>query len=442
MHMDRLTRFLAVLIIVSTFILTSLYCPEYVHAQASLEHKFEIPSSWNPVGSGARALGMGGAFIAVADDATAASWNPGGLTQLEKPEISVVGSYFHRREDYTFGSNPEASGLQSVSFTDLNYLSLAYPFSPANLNMIIALTYQNLFDFNREANFTLSQSDEFVSLNSKIHTRHKGNLSAIGLSYCISPISILSFGLTLNFWEDWMGNHGWKETIRVSDTGTIYDFPYADEYETKKYYSFSGFNVNLGFLWCVTPNLTAGGVIKTPFTADVEIKTTMTKTEDPPYAEAWEELDLKMPLSYGIGLSYRFSDAFTAALDLYRTEWQDFLWSRPSGKESPITGRPEAESDIDPTTQVRIGCEYLFIDPKYVIPLRGGIFYDPAPAPGSPDDFFGVSIGSGFVRGRFIFDIAYHLRWGNNVGSHLYRNFDFSSDLEEHTVYSSLIIHL
>lgn len=27
---------------------------------------------------------MGGAFIAVADDATAASWNSGGLTQLEK----------------------------------------------------------------------------------------------------------------------------------------------------------------------------------------------------------------------------------------------------------------------------------------------------------------------------------------------------------------------
>ena len=42
------------------------------------------------VGSGARAFGMGGAFIAVADDATAASWNPAGLSQLEKPELSGV----------------------------------------------------------------------------------------------------------------------------------------------------------------------------------------------------------------------------------------------------------------------------------------------------------------------------------------------------------------
>ena len=38
-----------------------------------------------PVGSGARAIGQGGAFIAVADDATAASWNPGALIQLERP---------------------------------------------------------------------------------------------------------------------------------------------------------------------------------------------------------------------------------------------------------------------------------------------------------------------------------------------------------------------
>jgi len=52
--------------------------------------QIEVNSSPNTVGSGARALGMGRAFIAVADDATAASWNPGGLTQLERPEISLV----------------------------------------------------------------------------------------------------------------------------------------------------------------------------------------------------------------------------------------------------------------------------------------------------------------------------------------------------------------
>jgi hypothetical protein len=38
------------------------------------------------IGVGARALGMGGAFVSIADDATATYWNPAGLVQLESRE--------------------------------------------------------------------------------------------------------------------------------------------------------------------------------------------------------------------------------------------------------------------------------------------------------------------------------------------------------------------
>lgn len=43
------------------------------------------------VAPGARSLGLGGAFVAVADDATAAWANPSGLMQLARPEISLEG---------------------------------------------------------------------------------------------------------------------------------------------------------------------------------------------------------------------------------------------------------------------------------------------------------------------------------------------------------------
>ncbi len=66
-----------------------------------------ISSSPNPVGSGARAMGMGGAFIGIADDATAASWNPAGLIQLETPEVSIVGDYSHSRASYSSVDHPE-----------------------------------------------------------------------------------------------------------------------------------------------------------------------------------------------------------------------------------------------------------------------------------------------------------------------------------------------
>ena len=42
------------------------------------------------MGVGARALGMGGAFTAIADDATAAYWNPAGLTKVENIEATFM----------------------------------------------------------------------------------------------------------------------------------------------------------------------------------------------------------------------------------------------------------------------------------------------------------------------------------------------------------------
>src|SRR5688500_7856209 len=60
----------------------------------SLPPSLNFATSPSPVGSGARAVGQGTAFIGVADDATAALHNPGGLVQLQRPEASIVGSYF------------------------------------------------------------------------------------------------------------------------------------------------------------------------------------------------------------------------------------------------------------------------------------------------------------------------------------------------------------
>lgn len=42
------------------------------------------------IGVGARALGMGGAFVGIADDSTAVYWNPAGLPQVQHVDISVI----------------------------------------------------------------------------------------------------------------------------------------------------------------------------------------------------------------------------------------------------------------------------------------------------------------------------------------------------------------
>ena len=129
-----------------------LLCPVH-RASAQIFSDVQINASPNPVGSGARAQGMGGAFIAVADDATAASWNPGGLIQLERPEFSIVGSYAYRQRHVNSASNPEADGWNSVTREDLNYLSCALPFRAFDKNFVVSLNYQRLYDFYNKLSF-------------------------------------------------------------------------------------------------------------------------------------------------------------------------------------------------------------------------------------------------------------------------------------------------
>jgi hypothetical protein len=158
---------------------------------------------------------------------------------------------------------------------------------------------------------------------------------------------------------------------------------------------------------------------------------------------------LQMPMSYGIGFAYRFSDNFTFSFDVYKTEWDDFVYKDENGHStSAVTGKPIHVSEIDPTHQIRFGAEYLFIiqpeymeQPKYVVPLRGGIFYDPAPAPGNPDHFYGFSIGSGISVRQFVFDIGYQFKYARNVREFIVDGFGFSQNVYEHIVYSSLILH-
>lgn len=128
--------------------------------------------------------------------------------------------------------------------------------------------------------------------------------------------------------------------------------------------------------------------------------------------------------------------------DVYRTEWDDYILHDATGNETnPITGKKKDESSIDPATQVRFGGEYLLIGKSMVVPVRAGIFYDPEPAENSPDDFYGISLGTGIAYKKVVYDIAYQYRFGRDVRSTTVGNDDSSQDVDQHTIYMSLIYH-
>ena len=62
------------------------------HAQYSgdVSNVATTAAAFLEIGVGSRAIGMGGAFVATANDASAMYWNPGGIARLEKPELIFV----------------------------------------------------------------------------------------------------------------------------------------------------------------------------------------------------------------------------------------------------------------------------------------------------------------------------------------------------------------
>ena len=73
----------------------------------------QIPLQFDFLNPGARSLALGSAFIAVADDATAAFTNPAGLTFLVKPEVSAEIRYRRLETPYLSGGRLSESQQHS-----------------------------------------------------------------------------------------------------------------------------------------------------------------------------------------------------------------------------------------------------------------------------------------------------------------------------------------
>src|SRR3990167_627299 len=79
-------------------------------------------ASFLDIGVGARALGMGGAYTALADDANALYWNPAGLAKLEKREFTASHAemYESTRLDFLAYAHPTSQGTFSAGLTYLS----------------------------------------------------------------------------------------------------------------------------------------------------------------------------------------------------------------------------------------------------------------------------------------------------------------------------------
>ena len=317
--------------------------------------------------------------------------------------------------------------------------------------MRFAVCYQHLYDFLREWRFTVhtKSKDEFVTITGvdPVIYQQKGSLSAVGIALSFEIIQrYLYGGITFNIWDNDLTSNHWEEKKQSVSTLYFNGNEISPNYSFRgiKNQTFKGYNFNIGFLWRMTKNVSLGGVLKTPFTADLENQE-YTRFNNVPSSEL-ENQQLKMPMSYGFGLKYHpeKTNVFFS-MDIYKTCWDHFIRLTDNGETKyAITNSDTATSNTPSTYQVRMGAEYRIVNDlkKYILSFRGGLFSDPAPADDKVDEFYGASMGIGFSY-NFIFscDLAYQYRMGNNVGEYFINRDDYSHDVSEHMVYLSFIYY-
>lgn len=151
---------------------------------------------------GARALGLAGAFSAVADDATAAEANPAGLTILRAPEVSLhlrdtdFDIDFYDAEARNAGAfgGPGGDPIKNYSDSGSNvaFASVVYPWE----NFVFSAFYTNNLDIRAatptEVRFDSQFVDTFTSDNSL-----RGELDGYGLSTAFRFNEFISLGVTI-----------------------------------------------------------------------------------------------------------------------------------------------------------------------------------------------------------------------------------------------------
>ncbi len=253
---------------------------------------------------------MGGAFIAVADDATAAVMEPCRPGPVGATGVSVVGAGVPiAGKTNQFGKYPEASGAQSSSQANLNYAECGLSFHAAQSQHERLPNYQRLYDFSRNWNLA------FSARNLPDRFRNTKRAGAFTRTHCLrgskSFPSCPSASRSISGRTDlpqWLGYHqqGWQCRkgrnhllgFRNTPAGALF---------------VHGFNANIGVLWNITDKLTAGAFSRLPSTAELKSRnlwpppgtTPMgrrpnVKTERPLDRDVATK-DLDMPMSYGFG---------------------------------------------------------------------------------------------------------------------------------------------
>lgn len=401
-----------------------------VFASANVLHAGQTRNSTsisNITGTGGRAIAMGGAFIALADDATAASWNPAGLAQLSKPELSLVfesvegtldasTEYRRYRPDLSV-SEINRSLYDRTEFDDsqIGFASATFPFKAGSRNVVTQVSYRRMANFPDFSNlssarfvFPGNSSAETYDTGDFYNSTFDGGIDAFSLSAAGTLFERVRLGLTANYLTADVQN---RETYGAQGGEAEYLDTYLSSYE------FSGVSLDFGFLYQPHETFSIGAVYHTGFESDFDYSNRNVVFDfglTSAFAGVRGSSTVRWPSGWGMGVAFRPLSPLTFSADYTHTSWSDaFIDSyddhfayydaeRQRFVEFVLrqehAAYPQLYSGQSDTSSIRIGTEYVLFAGDFAIPIRGGYFQEDQLASfwdADPPTFDGYSVGLG-----------------------------------------------
>jgi long-subunit fatty acid transport protein len=404
------------------------FSPEDALAQGFPDVESEIPLP-SLTGSEARAMGMGGAGIAIAEDGSAVMWNPAGLAQIRR--IEMAATVVNEETEISNVWEGTASTAKSSS-TNLGSFHLVFPFPTYRGSLVMALGNDQFRNYDSEyvrhdvEGPPGARIDKFDTIN------ESGKLHGWSFALAIeaSPKLYLGGALFIHDGDDHIAVNQITTDLDNANPDTL---QLDDLIETDS--DISGFTGNFGFLYRPNRHIRFGATVRTTtsltFHGSQRISE-ITRFDDGDAVEFVDEIffedDFDFPVSVGSGLAIS-AGWLTLAGDVRYTDWT----------QTALNGSPFLSSFIgnqftDKTSYYAGGEFIVFGSPLRV---RGGYTWDPVPfrlfyeTGGVPievtvdKDREFVSVGAGLL-----FDTVFTLDAAMQVGSFTRTSIPYSEERE------------
>lgn len=362
-----------------------------VSAQLVLgQYEDEAPlGTWNVFGApSAQAVGMGGAQFARASDAAASLANPALLLTLPRLSVSVSGSYAIAslfRFSLVNTGVVQSTGNPTAAVYGVDGGGVAV----RRGNWAFAVVAAAPESYGRPAIAVGSAAYELrFKQTGYLRLWHAGVARRLPGGW--------SLGLGMNYAAGRLDRTTVERAADSVRTVTITD----DKHET-----YRGLGFNAGLTWDTGKGLTAGLVLRTPFTKKgtgrslLRYEVPAAGTDIRIDAEAGNAY--RQPWIVGAGLSWKISDVWALAADV---AW--FGWSRYSVTyfEEPLS---RTFRDI---VRAGAGVEYLAPAPIFGrsarIPFRLGFTSDPQPVTSVRSSYLGLTFGTGLALRALAVDLS------------------------------------